>query len=111
MASAVSATESVARLPSSNCEEARCSGTVSSRQNPFKTVSHLLVERPERKPLGFHLVRSAMLCFKKRIGLTRHRPSCDRRSSPLPLGSIDQFETIEEPPNVCCVGPRWIAKQ
>jgi len=21
------------------------------------------------------------------------------------VGSIDQFETIEEPPNVCCVGP------
>jgi hypothetical protein len=37
----------------------------------------------------------------------------------FPLGSIDQFETIEEPPNICCVGPkslegsqpRWIAKQ
>jgi hypothetical protein len=99
---AVSATESVALPPSSNSGEARCNGAASNRQNPFKIASHLSLGTPERKPLSFHLGRSAMHCLKKhgwpmlaptwRIGLTR--PLCSRRSRPL-LGTCCSFAATE----------------
>ena len=88
-----SATESIALPPLKG--EARCNVVVPIRQNLFRIASPLSLGRLERKPLDFHLARSAMPCLKKHgwptPGLTwrigRTRPHCDHRSRPLFRGT------------------------
>jgi hypothetical protein len=66
--------------------------------------------RVERRPR--HMGMIAQICIDR---VTAGHAACSRPSL-IGIGSIEQIETIEEPPNVCCVGskegsqPRWIAK-